>query len=109
MNDFLFRVGAVAMLVFGASSAVEAAPVTFTFEGEVVEIRKTGNPLFDLPVDIAIGRPASLELIFEPIPFPKAAQTIGTFIVPGGNISLRPLVRLSHSCSECDQVFQGFE
>ncbi|NOY41250.1 MAG: hypothetical protein GXP26_05375, partial [Planctomycetes bacterium] len=36
MNDFLFRVcAAVAVLVFGASSTLEAAPVTFAFEAEI--------------------------------------------------------------------------
>ena len=74
-------------LACGISTA-KAAPVTLRFEGEIVEIESIGNPAFDLPSDITLGQPTVLELTFEPIPFPDAAETIGSFTSPGGHAAI---------------------
>jgi len=67
MNGFLLRVcGAVAGLVFGMSSTLEAAPVTFAFEAEVRSL-STGIP-FDTGIDVAVGDTIAGSFTFTPDP-----------------------------------------
>jgi len=65
MHDFLLRVcGMVAVLVFGMSSTLEAAPVTFAFDAEISSV-SLGIP-FDSGIDFSVGDTISGQFTFQP-------------------------------------------
>jgi len=64
MNHFLLRVCAAAVLVFGTSATLEAAPVTFVFEATVDFISPGAS--FDSEIDLEEGDVITGQFTFEP-------------------------------------------
>jgi len=87
MNDFLFRFFvAVAVLVFGASSAIQAAPVTFAFDAEITLIDRSPDATFDLPSNAMVGDALSGLLQFEPFSFGQSIQASNLSVNLGSEI-----------------------
>jgi len=82
MNHVWLAAG-IALSSFTAS--VSGETITLRFSGEISEIVTRGNPTFVLPSDINRGANATLDITFEPAPFPAAARQVGNFQSPGGS------------------------